>query len=267
MNGIQSRHVLVIDEFHHSAASTWQDISAAATSAYYRLGLTGTHFRSDGKDLAMHAVLSRCVYRRTVSEMVTLGRLVPAKIAMVRVMGTRSTASGHELYAAGVVDNAYRNGLITVAAQWLIHMGKRVLILTKEVRHAEAIAASIEGSVQVDGRDNSVVGSALKALGTGRIRCVVGTSVIGEGVDVPAADALIYAAGGRSPVKHKQDYFRVLTASEGKSHGVIVDFADIHHLKLEDASAQRLGLYRSEETFTSEVIDPDQLPAWLQRAV
>ena len=266
MKGIRSRKVLVIDEFHHAAASTWQDISAAATEAYYRLGLTGTHFRADGKDLAMHAVLSRSVYRRTVSEMIELGRLVPAHIAMVRVEGVTG-GTGHALYGEGVVDHGYRNGLIEVAASWLVHLGKRVLILAKEVRHAEAIAASIDGAVQVDGRDNSVVSGRLKQLQAGTIKCLVGTSVIGEGVDVPAADALIYAAGGRSPVKHKQDYFRVLTASPGKTHGLIIDFADIHHPKLEEAAACRLGMYKSEEAFSVDVINPLDLPDWLQRAV
>jgi superfamily II DNA or RNA helicase len=199
--------------------------------------------------------------------MVALGRLVPAKIAMVRVMGAVTHVTGHDLYVDGVVDHAYRNGLIAVAANWLVHLGKRVLVLTKEIRHAEALAAAITGAVQVDGRDNSVLSGRLAQLHAGTIRCIVGTSVIGEGVDVPAADALVYAAGGRSPVKHKQDYFRVLTGGlTGKDHGIIVDFADIHHPQLEMASANRLGHYRAEAAFTSEVIDPSDLPTWLQRA-
>lgn len=268
MQGILSRKVLVIDEFHHSAADTWQDISMASKEAFYRLGLTGTHFRADGKDLAMHAVLSRCVYQRTVEDMVTLGRLVPARIAMVRVLGSTPNVSGHELYAEGIVDHPYRNGLIQVAAQWLMHHGKRCLVLTKHIRHAEQLADMIgPGAVQVDGRDNTVIRGHLNDLAAGKIGCVVGTSVIGEGVDVPAADALIYAAGGRSPVKHKQDYFRVLTASPGKTHGIIIDFADIHDAKLEETAAHRLGMYRSEGAFTCDVIHPDHLPDWIRRAV
>lgn len=263
IQGIASRKVLVIDEFHHAAADTWQDISHAATEAYYRLGLTGTHYRADGKDLAMHAVLSRCVYRRSVTEMVDVGRLVPARVAMVRVDTMPLTVGGREAYGEGVVNCHARNKLIIDAANALSVKGRRVLVLTKEVRHAEVLAEGINGAVQVDGRDNSVVQGWLAQLQAGTIRCVVGTSVIGEGVDVPAADALIYAAGGRSRVKVVQDYFRVLTASAGKTHGIVIDFGDAHHPSLLDASAQRLALYRTQEAFTSEVIDATALAAWI----
>lgn len=264
MDGIRSRKVLVIDEFHHSAAATYQDISFAASEAYYRLGLTGTLYRADGRDLAMHSVLSRCVYRRSVSEMVELGRLVPARVAMVRVPTSLGDVSGRDAYVAGVTANDYRNGLASIAAQWLVHLGKRVLVLVKEVAHAETLAAMIPGSSQVDGRDNAAVAAELERFTRGDIRCLIGTSVIGEGVDVPAADAIVYAAGGRSRVKVVQDYFRVLTASAGKTHGIVVDFADLHHPALEQAAARRLGMYRGEQAFVAEVVDPDALPAWLQ---
>lgn len=269
IDGIRSRKVLVIDEFHHSAADTWQAISDAATEAYYRLGLTGTHFRADGKDMAMHAVLSRAVYSRTVAEMVEMGRLAPAKIAMVRVAGDVAGVSGYDLYTAGVTEHPYRNGLIKVAAQWLMHFGKRVLVLTKEVEHSEVLAEMIGPKAQqVDGSTSEDIRKYLNQLAEHEIGCVVGTSVIGEGVDVPAADALIYAVGGKSPVKHKQDYFRVLTATDDKNHGMVLDFADVHHPKLEKAAAHRLGTYRSEgDVFQARVIDANNMVDWIKREV
>jgi superfamily II DNA or RNA helicase len=265
MAGIDSRKLLVVDEFHHSAAKLWQDISMTARNAFFRLGLTGTHYRADGKDLAMHGVLSRCIYKRTVGDMVRLGRLVPAKVAMLRVAG-EVAADGYALYADGVAGHEYRNALAAWAAQHLISQGKRVLVLGKEKAHCRALAAAIGyGAVQVDGEDNAKVRPALEALQSRITPCVVGTSVIGEGVDVPAADAMVYVAGGRSEVKHVQDYFRVLTAGSGKSHGLIVDFADNHNEKLVTTAAHRLANYRQEGAFESEVVDPIHFPSWLNR--
>jgi superfamily II DNA or RNA helicase len=263
LDGILSRQVLVIDEFHHAAAKTYQDISVAARNAYYRLGLTGTHYRADGKDMAMHALLSRAVYSRSVKDMVDAGVLVPARVAMVRLRSWGQPAAGARPYVSGISEHPQRNQMLVQAATGLIAAGKRVLGLTQYVAHAQALAQAIPRAQAVDGRDNTKVRPALEALEAGQLGCVVGTSVVGEGVDVPAADALIYAAGGKSKVKVVQDTFRVLTASRGKDVGIIIDCADDHHDSLTAAAAQRLALYR-KQGFTVDVIDHTQLDAWIR---
>lgn len=264
IEGIRSREVLVIDEFHHAAAKTYRDISNAATQAYYRMGCTGTHYRADGKDLLMHSVLSRAVYSKSIEEMVALGRLVPGRVAMVRVPW--GLIPEGRLYSEGIVKFAPRNELIAQAARALIRHGKRVLVLAKEVEHSRHLADLIGmGTVQVDGRDNSQVRPALDDLESGKVPCVVGTSVIGEGRDVPRADALVYAAGGKSKVKVVQDFFRCLTQSEGKERGIIVDPADTHHARLTESAAQRLSIYR--RCFEADVVDPADLGAWLAHSV
>jgi superfamily II DNA or RNA helicase len=250
--GIKSRKLLVIDEFHHAASDTYQDISIAASEAYCRLGLTGTHFRADGKDLMMHAVLQRAVFSRSVPWFVERNHLVPARVAMVRISGE---------YGDSVVDHPHRNALLTWCARELMQRGKRVLVLAKEVQHTRDLAAQIPGAMQVDGEDNSRVKPALDDLAAGRLRCVVGTSVIGEGVDVPAADAIVLAGGGRSKVTHMQSFFRVLTAAGTKSHGVVIDFADNTSERLIVHAANRLAHYR-DAGFVAEVMDPATLPSW-----
>jgi superfamily II DNA or RNA helicase len=261
--GIGGRQVLILDEFHHAAASTWQAVVQAASGAWWRLGLTGTHYRADGRDLELVGVLSDAVYRRSVAELVALGRLVPAKIAMLRISGAVE-GSGHALYTVGMVEHPGRLRALTSAANRLVAARKRVLVITKEVRHAEELSARIPGSVQVDGRDNDAVDAALRDLADGKIKCVVGTSVIGEGRDVPACDALVLAGGGVSRVKVKQDYFRALTASPGKRHALIVDTADCQHPALARQSAERLRLYESERCFDVKVIDPPAFARWLE---
>jgi superfamily II DNA or RNA helicase len=141
-----------------------------------------------------------------------------------------------------------------------------VLVLTKEIEHSKILATMIGAdAVQVDASDPAGVTFALRALAGGAIRAVVGTSVIGEGVDVPDADALVYAAGGQSRVKVVQDYFRVLTGSAGKTCGLIVDAADNHHDKLVENAARRLAIYR--QSFGCTVMKPNELETWVTSAV
>ena len=266
MPGIESRAVLILDEFHHAAADTYQSISIAARNAYYRLGATGTFHRSDGADLKMLSVLSRAIYSRSVEAMIALGRLVPGVVGMFRVPGGPVTAQDGTAYGVGISRHDERNRLVIQAARLLAHHGKRVLVLTKEVEHARQIAAGIPGAEQVDGSNNQEVRPALQRLEEGTLRVLVGTNVIGEGVDVPNADALVYAAGGRSPNRVVQDFYRVLTGGiAGKTHGLIVDFADDHHPALMRHAAQRLALYR--RCFKATVHGPGELEAFVRLAV
>lgn len=259
--GIESRQMLIIDEFHHAAATTWKDVAERCRNAWWRLGLTGTHFRADGRDMEMAGVLGQAVYSRSVADMVQLGRIVPAHVAMLRVSGP--TVRGKDWYRDGVVRCEPRNQTLVWATNQLIAAGKRVLGLVKHVEHGQAIVAHIPGAVFVSGESGEGTDEALAKLARREVTAVIGTSVIGEGRDVPAADALVYFAGGKSEVQHTQDYYRVLTASPGKRHGIVIDAADTHSDVLLSHAAERLQHYREESCFTARVLDWPDLPGWL----
>ena len=263
---------IVIDECHHGAAVTVNMISAACSNAYWRLAITGTNYRADRLGLILRGVVGGVVYRCSPQSMMAAGWIAPAKVAVLRMRLPRAGGfGGSDAYRVGIVGSAARNGMCAHAAAILAKdYGKRVIMLTKEIDHARDLASLVvrcgvgHGKVaQVDGENNEAATNALKALASGRLSVVVGTGVIGEGRDVPAADALVYAAGGRSRVRVVQDAYRVLTANIGKRHGILVDFADTHHPNLEDASAARLGLYRGNGAFHADVIDATTLESWI----
>lgn len=264
MPGIETRELLVVDEFHHAAATTYQQLGQAAVNAWWRLGLTGTHYRSDGRDLEMTAVVGGEVFSAASQWLVSRGHVVPLHVAMLRVGGyVPRSVTGHDLRVRALLEHPERNGLLVWAVGELVRRGKRVLVLAKEVDHTKRLAAAIPGAVQVDGETGEDgVRRALVDLEVGRVPAVVGTSVIGEGRDVPAADALVYAPGGRSRVKVVQDSSRVRTAAAGKRAGIVVDMADVHSDRLLEDSAQRLAIYRSEPTTTAAVLDPQWFGAW-----
>jgi superfamily II DNA or RNA helicase len=263
-----TRNILILDEYHHAAALSYHRINDLAHNIYYRYGATGTHFRSDtNTEILMDAVLANVVAKIHVQDLVEQGYLCPVDVVFAPitapVLGPQSLPSA---YRWGVERHHGRNSWAAWAAQALLATGKRVIVLVEHIDHGITLSEMIPDAVFVRGADGKAVKdedvfAAIQAFNRGEHRCLVGTSVLGEGVDLPA---LVYAKGGSASVTVTQDVFRVLTASEGKRRAIVVDFADRHQEALCAQSAKRGEIYAREEAFSIEVLSSAaDLPAWL----
>ena len=79
---------------------------------------------------------------------------------------------------------------------------------------------------------------------SGEIKCIVATSLLDEGADLPIARVLIMVSGGRSNAKTEQRTGRVLRLYQGKDHGIIYDFHDRQHSTMRNHSLKRMDTYR-----------------------
>ena len=236
---------LIVDERHHQAAKTYRAMNALACNAYYRWGFTGTNYRSqEHEQVALEACLGRVVARYTISEMIGRGVLVRGRVVFwpIDYPGIKSQKF-KKSYGTGIVDSDLRNRMVVYAASELVQQGRKVLVLVHQIRHGEKLQAMIAGSRFVQGSDGPEVRAAVAQLDAGEIRCLIGSPVVGEGLDCPAADTLIYAKGFKARVTHTQDTFRVLTADGVKEDALIVDFADRHNNSLLDHSVVRMRNY------------------------
>lgn len=236
---------LIVDERHHQAAKTYHKISRLAVNAYYRWGFTGTNFRSNpGEQVALEVCLGRVVAQHGVEEMIQRGVLVRGHVEFWPVDGRGlRTAKYARARSEGIVTSAQRNELAAMAATDLVRRDRRVLVLVHELDHGERLRALIPNSEFVQGKDGDEVRRAVARLDSGELRCLIGSPVVGEGLDCPSADALVYAKGLKAKVTHVQDMFRVLTGGEGKKEAIIVDFADRFNKHAIEHSAQRLHNY------------------------
>jgi len=274
---------LVFDEAHHQAAASWRAVALKCPHVYFRFGMSGTFFRSGADELAMQAVLSRVVFRITPDELRTLGFLVQGDVVFLPVDGPRVTAKVGATFqtgvgGAGIYRHEHRAQLAAWAASTLWSRNKKTVVLVATKEQGRAIAALLEaflprapGSpwkpvefVSTD-RPPQVCEAVIKAFTSGRdIPVLIGTSMIGEGTDLPDSDALVYAMGGKAEVSHTQAAYRVLTAVPGKRRAVLVDFADRHHETLLRHAQERLATYHASSIFRVQVLqDVGQLPAWL----
>ena len=73
--------------------------------------------------------------------------------------------------------------------------------------------------------------------------CLIGTSVIGEGVDLPCAANLIMAGGGKARSQVIQNIGRVLRIMDGKEEATVYDFTDRDGGFLAEHSEERSLIY------------------------
>lgn len=280
----KTRQVLMVDEVHHAAAAGFKVINRLIDHIFYRVGMSGTFFRSNGDDLAMHSFLSGVLYEVTPRFLVENGYLVPASVAMVPVPATTKirTANHHDTIAKGIVGHEFRQAASAWAAQVFASRGKKVVVLVAQKPQGDDLVKRIRELLpnKVKGtefnrvefvstnRTTAVCERILKAFTTSdEVQVLIGTSMVGEGTDLPPADCLVYAYGGKAEVGHRQAAYRVCTAAHGKRRAFIVDFADRHHRTLIEHSVDRLDHYLDEETFSTTVLDRlDYLPGWLDHA-
>ena len=282
-----TRQMIVCDEWHHSPCRSFtHEIFPKCDHIYFRFGMTGTFFRSGFDAMAMHGLLSNTIYKVKSSELLARGYLVPTKVAFVpmpahpKLRGAGSQFSGG-FGKHGIHEHAYRNQLAANAALLLYQMGRKVLSLVgtkaqgRELNHrihnflpqppAGAEFEAVE-FLSTDRPRDVQVRVIESYLADQEVKILLGTSLLGEGVDLPYVDALVYARGEKAEVSLTQNAYRVCTAVPGKREAVIIDFADRHHRMLLDHSEERLEVYYREPTFDVTVLeDANQLPMWLEK--
>lgn len=262
------RDVLVVDEFHHSAAPTW--MAQIETCTGVRWGFTAT----PGDDWSKLLVLTKLfgdrydIDRSAVSHMLAKAQVVwldasdplaAAKIdASVETQLRRREpwwkGEAWQLEAQckwraaideGIVGNLARTQAAVSTANAEIGLGRRVLLLVNEVEHGKNIASQVQGSVACFAAMGvKARRKALDDFRSGACRCLVATSLADEGLDLPMIDSLILVSGGRSRTKVEQRTGRALRQFAGKDKAVIFDFADSFHPFMQNQAVSRSRLYK-----------------------
>jgi superfamily II DNA or RNA helicase len=200
---------------------------------------------------------------------------LPVNCMRIHVSGTYAIGAGRH----GIHQHEYRNRLVAWAAATLHSRQRKTLILvaTKEQgRDIQQYLTEMIGPhqgrrefqkvefVSTD-RPAPVCQKIIDAFThTDEVQVLVGTTMVGEGTDLPSCDALVYARGEKAEVSHTQAMYRVGTAHPGKRRAIVVDFADRHHRTLQDHVMARAQTYCSEETATVTALEEvEHFPAWL----
>lgn len=231
--------VVVIDEFHHAAAPTY-DRLLNHLEPLELLGLTATPERLDGKDVT-EWFGGRIAVELRLWEAIDQGFLVPFQYFGV---ADGTDLSGLTWRRGGYVTEELSN-LLTgddLRVAKLLEAIRRIVrdpgsmralgfCVSKE--HARYMARKFteQGleSIALTGDDSpDERAQQLRRLEQGDLRCVFSVDVLGEGVDVPNVDTVLLLRPTASPTVFTQQLGRGLRRAEGKSHLTVIDLIGQH---------------------------------------
>ncbi len=232
--------VVVVDEFHHAAANSY-DRLLNHLQPRELLGLTATPERLDGRDVT-EWFDHRIAVELRLWEAIDQGFLVPFQYFGV-ADGTdlRQLTWRRGGYAPEELSNLLTNDDLRVAK--LLEAIQRIVLAPGRIRalgfcvskeHARYMARKFTDaglkSIALTGDDSPEVRDhGLSQLKAGALRCVFSVEVLGEGVDVPDVDTILLLRPTQSATLFTQQLGRGLRRAQGKSSLTVLDLIGQQH--------------------------------------
>lgn len=223
---------VIIDEYHHSAAKTYQKLNKANWShTYYKFGLTATPFRADDNErLLLESMLSQVIYEIEYQTAVSKGYIVRMEAYYVTVPPTKikgNEKSWPSMYSELVVRNQVRNDII-MQLLGRFHVNKLATIcLVKEIAHGNLVSSDQAFSFVNGSNDERYL---IELFNNEKIRVLIGTdSILGEGIDSKPCEVVIMAGLGKSRPRFMQGCGRGFRRFGDKESCKVIIFKDMSH--------------------------------------
>lgn len=237
--------VVILDETHHTPATTFFDISQGLAKTGKIFGLTATDYRSDGKDVMITAGCGPVLIRRDIKWGVENGWLAEPYFIVRQVYTTGRNFKDDKIksYKEHVMNCDLMKNQIKDDAAKMMAAGKSVLILVDEVAHGKELSAQlgIPFATGIDSKSQEYVDQ----LNKGKVKGLVGTDgKIGEGSDTQNVDVLILAnfVASKGPVT--QAVGRGLRKQGTKTKCIILDYIPMGSTMLSRHGFNRVEYYR-----------------------
>ena len=201
-----------VDEAHHAASQTIQDILRNSPNAYYRFGGSATPYREDNADLVLQGGFGQKLIDVNASYLIDNGWLVEPSIIFEKIHHDCKLNSYQSIYSECVTRNEDFNAHIANTANYLIENGLSSLILVQHYPQGNMIKKMLNYDVDfVTGKmSDKKRKQAILDLKEKRKLCMIATTLADEGLDIPTLDVALLAGGGASGSRVNQRVGRTL---------------------------------------------------------
>lgn len=228
-----AKHIelFVGDEFHHGASMSYTSLLKDLDHVYHRFGMTGTFMRNDSKTLELWSILSNVLYEYKASQAIREGYLTPIEVRTCKLRGKASKKYQTEY------DNCYSGNpelLEKIAEIVQANYGKQTLILVSKKDKCGHIIYEYLNSLGISSQyisgDNKKeeITATIDAFNDKQFNILIGSSVIGEGINIASTDVMLNCRGGKSEIDLIQCTGRLIRKFPGKEIGLYYDFHFTH---------------------------------------
>ena len=218
--------LIVWDEGHHLAASQWSRVYDKCRDIFH-IGLTATPHRLDGKGLSDY--FDHIVYGPSVKDLIKQGSLTDYKLyapSTISLDGVRKIAGDYNKGDLAEIVGKCTGSAINEYKKFA--NGKRAIVFCCSIEHSEAVvkefnkasipAAHVDGDTPTYERE-----MVIRLFKEDKLKIVSNVDLFGEGLDIPALEAVILLRPTMSLGLHLQQVGRSLRPHPGKTHAIILD--------------------------------------------
>lgn len=224
--------MLILDECHRSAASTYQKLNKKQwVNAYHRFFFSATYFRNeDNEQLIFEGICGEPTYTLSYEDAVNAKMVVPVEAYYLEIPKSKPKGNTYaEIYSELVVNNDSRNLIIATLLSRLWSVDKSVLCLVKEINHGKIIR-ELTGTPFSSGADESSR-EFIKDFSSGRFKALIATTgMCGEGIDTVKCEYVIIAGLGKAKSALLQQIGRAVRTAQGKTSAKVIIIKDDSHL-------------------------------------
>ena len=264
--------VLIADESHHIAATTWMRLFLGAINAQYVLGFSASII--DSRNLPINRISDLKFDELKIvestgdvlidippsyySDGTVLARALVARIQHTITESILDPKNWHQIRSQQL-ESESRSKLVVNSAKCLNSYGLKVLILINTHEHGyrlldmfneiglgDITACSYGGNTFykiVNGERVKLSKDSMDKFKTGELQILIGSSHVYEGVDIPNLDAVIMAVVGKNNRKIIQGVGRSLRRTKNGKYSYVVDFTDNNSGVLSYHSNERRKMY------------------------
>jgi hypothetical protein len=239
---------IAVHNCHHISSNQMMDVLFSIPGSY-RYGFSGTPLKYDVlSDMKLVAATGDILYETTNKFLIEAGYSAVPKVRMHVVESDDLVdweMNYQDAYNTLIVNNHTRN---TVIAKQASESSGIVLILVNRIDHGKILHEMIPNSVFVSGSDSTEDRNfVIERMRDGESGTYIATPIFDEGIDVPAVDTIILAAGGKSHVKLLQRVGRGLRKKDGDNTLIVHDFLDDTNSYLLEHSQERADTYARQK--------------------
>lgn len=275
MDALGKRDVVLVDEMHHSAASTYKAVlrkfGVLDTTTAVACGFTATASRSDG---GLGAIWDTVVFERSLKWAIQQGYLVTPRGLSVVVpnldLSSVTIRSGD--YAPGELEQVMESSTETTVEGVKRHAAdRRMIVFAAGVDHAASLAATltyrgIPAAAVTGAHSRDERAASYDAFRSGELQALVTVQVLTEGADFPMCDCVVMARPTRSQTLYSQMVGRALRLYKGKQDALVLDLAgsarDMSLITLpnlhEDAAYKRVSPTSDDDPGQDEPAAPQE---------